>query len=62
MKGGARGDVSVDREKTMRTLMIASAGIALMAGGAQAEQRVIAHGPGVAPRMTPMMNHGIGGT
>ena len=42
----------------MRTLMIATAGMALMAAsGATAEQRVVAHGPGVPPRMTPMMHN-----
>ena len=39
----------------MRTLMIASAGVALMAAsGATAEQRVVTRGPGVTPRMAPM--------
>jgi Ni/Co efflux regulator RcnB len=52
---GARGGVSVERETKMRTLMIASAGVALMAAsGASAEQRVVTRGPGVAPQMAPM--------
>jgi Ni/Co efflux regulator RcnB len=35
-----------NREKTMRSWLIATAGLACVAGGADAQQRVVAHGPG----------------